>query len=259
MLKRLKRRGMLEILFCCIVILFIAIVFYKQANEEIDILQLDASRIEEVPSLYGDRSPIVLKGFPVPSLGSYEDMKKRPKVLGLTIGDTKETLDSLLHSDRLKDFTFHPTTMEFLAKESGLHVWFGLHCYNDLLGSKLTQWMYFYKTGLWPSHRGLWQTSAVHTLLVPTQGTAHVSLLLSKMIPYLPVEWKGRRLKSITAADTPLVSHLQYVEIKLKKGNALLLPPHILVDISSDGTNINDMLWMFQAEIHHPISNFAKS
>lgn len=259
MLKGPFIRGMLDILFCIIVILFIGILFYKQANEEIDILQLDAGRIEEVPTLYGERSPIVLKGFPVPSLGSYEEMKKRPTVLGLTIGDTKETLDTLLHSKSLQDFTFHPTTMEFLAKESGLHIWFGLHSYKQLLPSSFTQWMYFYKTGLWPSHRGLWQTSAAHTLLVPTQGKAHVSLLLSKMIPYLPIEWKGRRLKTITAADTPLVSHLQYVEIKLKKGNALLLPPHILVDISSDETNVNNMLWMFQAEIHHPISSFAKS
>jgi hypothetical protein len=250
---------MLEILFCGIVILFIAILFYKQANEEIDILQLDASRIEEVPVLYADRSPIVLKGFPVPPLGNYEEMKKRPKVLGLHMGDTKETLDSLLHSEGLKEFMFHPTTTEYLAKESGLDVWFGLHCYKDLLPSTLTQWMYSYNTSLWPSHRGLTQTTAVHTLLLPTQGTAHVSLLLSKMIPYLPSEWKGRRLKSITAADTPLVTQLQYVEIKLRKGNALLLPAHMLVDISSDPASVHDTLWMFQAEIHHPISRFSKS
>lgn len=250
---------MIEILFCGIVILFIAILFYKQANEEIDILQLDAERIEEVPTLYADRSPIVLKGFPVPGLGTYEEMKKRPNILGMRIGDTTDTLDTLLHSEGLKEFQFHPTTMEYLAKESGLHVWFGLHSYKDLLPSKMTEWMYFYKTGLWPSHRGLWQTSAVQTLLVPTQGTAHVSLLVSKMIPYLPSEWKGRKLSSITAADTPLVSHLKYVEIKLRKGNALLLPAHVLVDVSSEGGGVNDMLWMFQAEIHHPISRFAKS
>jgi len=250
---------MIEILFCGIVILFIAILFYKQANEEIDILQLDAERIEEVSTLYADRSPIVLKGFPVPALGTYEEMKKRPNILEMRIGDTTDTLDTLLHSDGLKEFQFHETTREFLAKESGLHVWFGLHSYKDLLPSKMTEWMYFYKTGLWPSHRGLWQTSAVHTLLVPTQGTAHVSLLVSKMIPYLPAEWKGRKLSSITAADTPLVSHLKYVEIKLRKGNALLLPAHVLVDVSSEGGGVNDMLWMFQAEIHHPISGFAKS
>lgn len=248
---------MLNILFCLVVIVFIAIIFYKQANEEIDILQLDAERIEEVPNLYGERSPIVLKGFPVPALGSYEEMKKRPKLLGMYVGD--RSLDTLLHSPGLKDYPFHPTTMEFLSKEAGLDVWFGLHCYKNLLPSQWTQWMYFYKTGLWPSHRGLWQTSAVHTLLLPTQGTARVSLLVSKMIPYLPVEWKGRKLKSLTAADTPLVSHLHYIEIKLKKGNALLLPAHVLVDVSSEASGVDDMLWMFQAEIHHPISNLAKS
>jgi hypothetical protein len=79
------------------------------------------------------------------------------------------------------------------------------------------------------------------------------------MIPYLPVEWKGKQFNKLTAEDTPLLSQIQYVEIKLRKGNALLLPAHILVDISSESADLHNTLWMFQAEIHHPISLLAKS
>jgi hypothetical protein len=38
---------------------------------ETDILQIDSERMEEIPGLYGDRSPIVIQNFPVPALGSY--------------------------------------------------------------------------------------------------------------------------------------------------------------------------------------------
>jgi hypothetical protein len=250
---------MFEILFFIIVLLFIAILFYKQANEEIEILQIDSERMEEIPGLYGDRSPIVIKNFPVPALGSYEDFQKRPKVLQMKMGSTLHTLQSLLESNELKDFQFHPKTTSHLAKESGLDIWFGLHCYKGLLPSKFTEWLYSYSTGLWPSHRGLTKTRAVQTLFVPTQGVAKVCILLPKMVPYLPVEWKGKQFNKLTAEDTPLLSQIQYVEIKLRKGNALLLPAHILVDISSDPADLHNTLWMFQAEIHHPISLLAKS
>lgn len=250
---------MLEILFFFVVLFFIGVLFYKQANEEIEILQIEGERLEEVSTLYVDRSPIVLRNFPVPNLGTYEDFRKRPKILQMKMGSTSFSLDQLLHSKELKDYIFQQKTSEYLSKESGLDIWFQHHCFHTLLPSKYTSWFYNFTTSLWPSHRGMWKTHAVHTLLMPTQGTANVSLLLPKMIPYLPVNWKGRSLKSLTMEDTPLLGHIQYVEIKLRKGNALLLPAHILVDVSSEESDVNTTMWMFQSEIHHPISRLSKS
>ena len=140
----------------------------------------------------------------------------------------------------------------FLAKESGLSVWFEHHLYDSLLPSAYTKWLYSYKTSLWPNHRGLFKTTAFQTIIMPTQGTASVSLMLGKTIPYLPTRWEGRPFHSLTAQDTPLLNQIKFMEIKLRHGNLLILPAHIIVDIRSI-----EKAWCFVAEIHHPISRLA--
>jgi hypothetical protein len=74
------------------------------------------------------------------------------------------------------------------------------------------------------------------------------------MIPYLPTRWEGRSFNTLSQQDTPLLNQIQFIEIKLRKGNILMLPAHVIVDISSLP---GDSSWIFQADIHHPISRIA--
>jgi len=243
---------MIEILIILTIVFFIAVLFYKQANEQFEILQIEAERIHELPTLYADRSPIVINKFQPPALGSEKEMQKRPNILQLTIAPNL-TLRTLLASpQRLATFPFTQDTANFLAKESGLSVWFEHHLYDSLLPSSYTKWLYSSKTSLWPNHRGLFKTTAFQTIIMPTQGAASVSLMLGKTIPYLPTRWEGRSFHSLTAQDTPLLNQIKFMEIKLRHGNLLLLPAHMIVDIRSI-----ESAWCFIAEIHHPISRLA--
>jgi len=52
--------------------------------------------------------------------------------------------------------------------------------------------------------------------------------------------------------DTPLLGQIQFIEIRVRKGNLLFLPAHLIVDISS-----LENAWVFMAEINHPISLIA--
>ena len=52
------------------VIFFIAVMFYKQGNDEFEILQIEGERLQELPTLYGDRAPIVVSDFKLPALGT---------------------------------------------------------------------------------------------------------------------------------------------------------------------------------------------
>ena len=227
---------MLEYLLFIIVLFFIAVLFYKQANEEFQILQLDAERLSELPTLYVDRSPIVVSGFKTPNLGTEEELKKR-KIMDMSV---------------LKKFTQVPMeSAKFMAKESGLQVWFEHHLYNDLL--PYTKWLYTFDTTLWPFRRGLFKSTACQTVVMPTQGTISVKLMLLKMLPYLPTKWIGRNFSSLTLHDTPLLNQLQYIEIRVRKGNLLFIPAHLIVDIDS----FESSAWVFMAEIHHPISRLA--
>jgi hypothetical protein len=148
-------------------------------------------------------------------------------------------------------------TTAFLAKESGLDTWFRMNLFDSLLPSPYTKWLYFSKTSLWPSGRGLFKTTAYQTLVMPTQGTAILTLLLQTMVPYLPTRWEGRRFASLTAEDTPLLSQLKFIEIRVRTGNFVLVPPHLLMDIRTEATEGQPAAWVFLAEVHHPISGFA--
>ena len=244
---------MLEIIIIFTVLFFIAVLFYKQANEQFEILQIGGERIHELPTMYVDRSPIVVSDFSTPSLGSEEAMQKRPSILQMTVLPHM-TLKELLGSSELSTFQFSPATAEFLAKESGLSVWFDHHLFNTLL-PQYTSWFYSSKSSLWPHHRGMYKTTAFQTIIMPTQGTAIVSLMLGKVLPYLPMRWEGRQFHALSSQDTPLINQIKYVEIKLRRGNLLILPAHIIVDVSSESGQ--EDAWCFIGEIHHPISRMA--
>jgi len=246
----------LETIIITGVIFFIAVLFYKQANEQFEILQIEAERLNELPTLYGDKAPIVVSEFKLPSLGTEAELQKRPHILQMSVAPGL-SLKALLGSEgSLRAYTFKPATAEFLAKETGLSIWFDHHLYTSLLPSPYTQWLYTNSTSLWPHHRGLFKTTAFQTLIMPTQGTARVSLLLQKALPYLPKRWQGRSFHTLTPQDTPLLNQIQFIEVKLRPGNLLLLPAHLIVDITTSPES-DVAAWSFMAEIHHPISKLA--
>jgi len=241
---------MIEYIVILAVLLFIAVLFYKQANEQFEILQITAERIQELPTLYQDRSPIVVSDFPTPNLGTYSEISKRPHIMQMALPlasplPNQISIGQAIHSRML----FPSKGAEVLAKESGLSIWFEHHLYKALLPSPYTSWVYSFKTSLWPNKRGMFKTKAFQTLLMPTQGTAILTLMLPKMIPYLPTKWSGRAFSSLSTQDTPLLSEIKFLEIRLRKGNLLLLPAHLIADIRSEEDS-----WTFMAEIHHPVS-----
>jgi hypothetical protein len=255
---------MIEYLAFLAVGFLIAILFYRQSKDRFEILQIDGERLSELPTLYQEKSPIVVRQMTLPRLGTESELRKRPHLLKLAVSPTF-TLGHLLQSpDSLAAFTFTKESAEFLAKESGVSVWFQHMLFPKLLPSPYTAPFYTSIVSLWPHHRGLFKTTAFQTVVYPTQGTIHVSLLLSSMIPFLPSPWKERQFSKLTPQDTPLLSQIKFFEIIVRKGTLLLLPPHTLVDIRSSSASASasadtekEHAWTCIAEIHHPISRIA--
>lgn len=247
---------MLEILAIIGLIFFIAVLFYKQANESYEVIQLEADRLQELPTLYSEHAPIVIRGFQVPSLGNQQELGKRQHIMNMAVA-TNLSLSALLKSSgSLKNFTWKKETATFLSKESGLNTWFEQTLFTPLLPSSYTKFLYSFNTSLWPDHRGLFKTKAFQTVLMPTQGTAIVSIMLPKAEPYLPAKWEGRLFQTLTHADTPLLSQIQYIDVKLKKGNILLLPAHLIISVKTSDES-EESSWIFSAEVHHWISRVA--
>ena len=227
------------------VLLFIAVLFYKQANEQFEILQIDATRISELPTLYQDKSPIVISDYDTPNLGTAEELFKRHSVLQMQVGNYR--LGQLIQNRSMLSIQ----TAEILAKETGLQIWFEHHMAKGITPS-YTGFLYSFNCSLWPYKRGMFKTKAFQTLFMPTQGTAVVTLMLQKMVPYLPTKWNNREFSSLSLHDTPLLNQIQFVDIILRKGSILLLPAHLIVDVKSEDA------WVFMAEIHHPISRIFR-
>lgn len=240
----------IEIIVFLSVLLFIAVLFYKQANEQFEILQIDASRISELPTMYQDKSPIVVTNYSIPNLGTQEELYKRHSIVQMSAGNGI-TLGQLLMQRSAK---VPIKTAEFLAKETGLQIWFEQHLFKILTPS-YTSFIYSFNASLWPHKRGMIKTKAFQTVLMPTQGTAIVTIMLQKMIPYLPTKWQSREFDSLSLRDTPLLNQIQFIEIKLRRGDLLLLPAHLIIDIKS-GDNTD--AWTFMSEIHHPVSRFIR-
>lgn len=244
----------LETVIVLVALFFIAVLFYKQANEQFTILQLDAERIHELPTLYDDRSPIVVRDIAVPQLGTASELQKRPHILQMAVAPNLPLGALLMDTARLQNFQFSKETAEFLAKETGLPVWVNRHLREHILPSPFTSLFYSIKVYLWPHHRGLFKTTAFQTILLPTQGKATVSLLLESQESYLPIKWKNRTFDTLTTQDTPLLNQIKFIDVSLRKGHMLVLPPHMIVNIQSQP---EQEVWTTIIELHHPISRLA--
>jgi hypothetical protein len=225
---------MLEFLFIVFIAFFIAVLFYKQANEQIQLLQLDAERLREIPNVLAERSPLIVRGYSTPPLGVPSELSKRPSAAPLLANPS-------------------PSARIRLAQESGLNVWFE-QTWLTLLTPRWLAWITTPQARLVKGSEGLWKTTAPLTFIMPTQGEFTFKLLQPAGEPFLPTRYFGRSFDSLTLADTPLLSQLKYLELKLRKGHLLFLPPHLILDT----TPSDEDSWIYYVELHHPISAFAK-
>ena len=93
-------------------------------------------------------------------------------------------------------------------------------------------------------------------MILPTDGDLVVSVMPEKSETYLPKTWKGRLFGSLTRLESPLIGEIKYVDIKVRQGSVVFLPPHWIVSIQSD--NEKKIPWFIWSEFHHPLSKLAK-
>jgi hypothetical protein len=106
---------------------------------------------------------------------------------------------------------------------------------------------------------GLFKTTALTTCIFPTEGKYHVSIVMKESEDYLPAsKWYYRYPSSFTINDTPLVSDLKYLDIVLRPGTALYIPPHTLLSLepAPDSSPFQAAVLL---EYHEPISLISKA
>lgn len=241
----------LEFLLVLGTIGLILLFFYKQAVQEFRILQTDS--LEKAMPLLQERSPIVVLPAPQPQqLWTRQDISQRPTLANTPVA-TKAT--SLKEAIQYDSYPLTPASAESLAKQIGLTIWIHQTLTPTFTQSSWWTPLLFNRTEVVIGSQGLRQTYAYSTALMVTDGAIQVSLLNESSDPYLPTSWKGRRLSKMTRDDAPLLAQIQYVDVIVRPGSLLLVPPHWKVCWETlEGEKPALAVW---TEFHHSISNLA--
>lgn len=232
----------------------ICVFFYKQTHDSLQILQIEDSQIHTLPELVEERSPIVLRHTRTPANFTREAMRKIPRLGATTVAATP--LENLLDgSVRMKSDgppALGRRAAEELAAELGIPLWVERQWSEYLRATSYFGWLGTVRARVGFGGVGLFKTTAQITVLLPTEGAYIASILPPNKQALLPKQWQYRYPDVFTPNDTPFVNELEYVDMKLRAGTALLLPPHWFVSLRPE-----DWALFLVIEYHEPISLLA--
>jgi hypothetical protein len=252
---------MIELLILPAIVFLAMVVFYRQRRTGLSILQIEQGQIEsQLPELLEEQQPLVLRGVAPPKGLSHASLKAITRLQGFPVGGV--TLQQILESPSLLQSSKGLPTLTrpdriLLAEELSLPIW-ASHTWKERISeARLTSFMGSMQTEAIIGGLGLFRTSAIYTLLFPTEGEFVASIVSKESEAFLPKSWNYRYPDTFTQDDTPLVSELKYLDIILRPGTALCLPAHTLVSMKPKDEKA---FHAFAAiEYHEPISMLAKS
>ncbi len=248
---------MIEIFVVLVVAVAVLIVFYRQAIEQYNILQIESTQISELPKLLSERTPVVVRSIGDPKLLTPETLKSNPRLLSFPL-EPQYNLSMYLQNPK-PIIKLSPKSAAVLGNESGLQVWAAHHWFPKFFSTSWWELVHNISSEAYVGERGLQKTTGVTTMLYPTSGSLDVTVMAAHMEEFLPKSWRGRFPELFTVQDTPLVGEIKYITIKLRPGTMLCIPPHWLVSIrASDESKGKPLLWGW-IQIHNPISQLASS
>lgn len=246
---------MIEILLILAVCIAVFIVFYRQAIEQYNILQIESTQVGDLPKLLSERTPIVIRSLGTPKLFHPDVLKSNPRLLSFPL-ESQMNLQTYLAKPK-PTVKLSTKSATILANESGLQVWAEHTWFPKCFSNSWWQMAHSISTEACIGERGLRKTTAITTMLYPTSGALEVTLLTEQQEQVLPKQWRGRFPESLTIQDTPLVGEIKYITVKLRPGTMLCVPTHWFVSVrASEESKKSPLLWSW-IQIHNPISSIA--
>jgi hypothetical protein len=212
------------------VIFIIYLFFYEQTAPEYRINQSSLAAFNN--SLLLEQAPIVITDVPPSPIWTLDDInqrkiqiKKKPIIIQ---GPPPSTRDS-----------------RYLGDTIGADIWMD----KVLMNNNLSHFFMKEIRATW-GRRGL---QPIHgwTAIIVTEGTSSISLMHKKADKYLPYNWRGLHPTEISRSHTPFLSDIKYIDIILRPGTVLLIPPHWRMAITPDEGSLGLCL---EITLHHPMS-----
>jgi len=251
--------------FCCIAILVIAIsvIAYRSAIHEFQILQKDYDPDTEWGELLSEQLPLVIRDIPASWLGGWTYGKTGNKTWPLYIEKDEKRFKIAWNTYVAQADTVDSPTVEDLTDIAQ----------PIKLLPTFQNWGYDGMTRPWwlpvttptpslftsSSVEGLEKTRAAWTALVSTDGAplelwvAHEGAIPDDIYEHEGAidPWKA------TTAEYTWIGDVKYIEIKLRPGNALLLPRHWWYAVRTASSSSDDSpklkahgAWWWRGEFH---------
>jgi hypothetical protein len=255
---------MIEFLVIFIILVFVIMyLFYKHRRTELEILQLESEQIPtQLAELLEELQPIVIRGIAPPKGLSRESLRKIPRLADFAVGG-QPLADVLDRPEMLFGAQGAPTlnyiAREQLAKELSINIWAD-HIWLPILSQ--ATWIGpavgSMKAEAVLGGLGMTRTTARFTCIMPTEGKYTLSILSKDSESFLPSVWQYKYPSALTLNDTPLVADLKYLDIVLRQGTTICLPPHCVFSMEPD-TKSTEMFAFVIVEYHEPITLMVKS
>lgn len=251
----------LEGLFLLAISFLVVVFFYKQRQTDLTILQMEAEQMSQLADLLSEQQPLVIRGVSPPKGLTHDALQKIPRLADFPVGG--QPLSAVLESPKMLASAGGLPALDLrgrqeLAEELSVPVW-ATHTWLQPLAE--TTWVGkavgTLRTEVVLGGVGMFRTTAIYTMILPTSGTYSVSLLSRASEPFLPANWHYRYPSSLGPNDTPLVADLRFMDILLRPGTALVLPPHMVISMEPTADSPAFVAATI-LEYHEPISLLNK-
>lgn len=259
---------LLQTLFIILIILAFVVIFYRAAIHEYTILQKDWSSVDtNWKELISERAPLIVRDVPNEwtKLWSYgrtgkfgwpvavSDGKKKSRSSWSIFINSKST-NKILNGDTLSEVAGLNEQAATISSEFRRPFWLpGSFSVGRTVANVIKP--------IKSDYVGLKKTTAEATCIVSTDGSpmrvwlAHEGA--TKGGAWLPANPYGRDPWALKPEETPWITELKFLEIRLRPGNMLILPPHWWIAFrSSDesGGENKKGSWYWMTEFHSVIS-----
>jgi len=255
--------SMLEIILITSIIFLILTFFYKQAICEFRINQIEWSQKSHIPKLLNEKLPLVVRSIPsstcwtqsdiqtkrYDSVPVFHEMSVSEWISNTVVSGTVVSGTSTTNVSSTVVCPWHYSQAERIASVSGIAVWASKWINPSVIG-----WHRFWtlpRYYCWAGNRGLHKTVA-WTLFI-TDSELSITIMPESMESFLPAQWLNRFPTDFTQKDTPFVTDLKYIDIVLRPGTALFIPPHWFVSY----IGIEKLPLVCTISYHTPISYLA--
>jgi hypothetical protein len=218
----------LEAILIFFVIFMILTFFYKQAINEFRINQIEWSQKDKIRNLLNERVPLVVRDIPNATFWTKDDISVRHCYDNLPIFKDIALKEWITNCNENVVCPWEYKQANLIGDKCGLSIW-AEKWLNSIILNPILSFYNRPKYYCWGGAVGLQKTYAPWTCIFPVDGEIVVSIMPETAESSLPRPWRKLFPSKMTAADTPFLSDLKFMDIIVRPGNALFMPSHWFV------------------------------